>query len=63
MITRGRDGIIRFDLAAAHDSTIEFHPHGTQPVKYVSGFGNPSPTVASIIPLKENWYLARYGGE
>jgi hypothetical protein len=62
MITRGQDGIIRFDLAAAYDSTIEFHPKGTQPAKYFSGFGHPSPPVASVIHLKGNWFLVRYGG-
>jgi pimeloyl-ACP methyl ester carboxylesterase len=62
MITRGRDGIIRFDLAAAYDCCVEYHPDGTQPSAYTSGFGNPSPPVASVFKLKENWYLVRYAG-
>lgn len=61
MITRGQSGIIRFDLAAAYDSCVEFHPNGTLPTSYTSGFGNPSPPVASVIPLKKNWFLVRYG--
>lgn len=62
MITRGQKGIIRFDLAAAGDSCVEFHPNGTVPTAYTSGFGNASPPVASAIPLKENWFLVRYAG-
>ncbi len=62
MITRGKNGIIRFDLAAAYDSAIEFHPNGTVPAAYTSGFGYPSPPVAAVIRLKPNWYLVRYGG-
>lgn len=62
MITRGKNGIIRFDLAAAYDSCVEFHPNGTLPTAYTSGFGYPSPPVASVIPLKGNWFLVRYAG-
>ena len=62
MITRGENGIIRFDLAAAYDSAIEFHPNGTIPAAYTSGFGYPSPPVATATKLKQNWYLVRYGG-
>ena len=62
MITRGKNGIIRFDLAAAYDSAIEFHPNGTVPAAYTSGFGYPSPPVATATQLKQNWYLVRYGG-
>ena len=62
MITRGQNGVIRFDLAAAYDSAIEFHPNGTRPAPYISGFGYPSPPVAAVVTLKENWFLVRYGG-
>ena len=62
MITKGENGIIRFDLAAAYDSAIEFHPNGTIPAAYTSGFGYPSPPVATATKLKQNWYLVRYGG-
>lgn len=62
MITRGRDGIIRFDLAGAYDSAVEYHPNGTRPAAYISGYGYPSPPVASISELKDRWYLVRYGG-
>ncbi|QDT65389.1 hypothetical protein [Calycomorphotria hydatis] len=60
-ISQGDDGIIRFDLAAEYDSTIEFHPNGSIPKQYVSGFGYPSPPVTSFTKLKENWFLVRYG--
>lgn len=62
MITRGRQGIIRFDLAPSYDSTVEYHPEGTLPSAHQSGFGNPSPPVAAYHRLKDNWYLVRYGG-
>ncbi len=62
MITRGSNGIIRFDLAATPDSCVEYHPRGTTPSAYTSGFGYPSPAVASATKLKEKWYLVRYGG-
>lgn len=61
-ITRGRDGIIRFDLAGAADSSVEYHPNGTQPSSYKSGFGRSSPPVAWVSELKDRWYLVRYGG-
>lgn len=62
MINRGQNGIIRFDLSGAYDSTVEFHPNGTVPTAYTSGFGNPSPSVASVIRLKDRWFLVRYAG-
>lgn len=62
MIRRGQNGIIRFDLSGAYDSTVEFHPNGTVPTAYTSGFGNPSPPVASVIRLKDRWFLVRYAG-
>ena len=61
-ITRGQQGIIRFDLMATWDSCVEFHPNGTRPSAYISGFGNPSPPVESAIRLKEHWFLVRYVG-
>ncbi len=62
MINRGHDGVIHFDLAAAFDSCIEYHPNDTQPSAYTSGFGYSSPPVASVTKLKEKWYLVRYSG-
>lgn len=62
MIHRGQNAIIRFDLAAAFDSCVEFHPNGTVPTAHSSGFGYPSPPVASVIRLKDNWFLVRYAG-
>jgi hypothetical protein len=62
MINRGENGIIRFDLAAAFDSCVEYHPNGTLPSAHTAGFGYPSPPVASVTKLKEKWYLVRYGG-
>lgn len=59
-ISRGDNSIIRFDLMAAYDSCVEYHPQGTSPAAYKSGLGYPSPPVASVIPLKEKWYLVRY---
>lgn len=62
LIKRGESGIIRFDLAAAFDSSVEFHPNGTVPSAHSSGFGYPSSPVVSVAKLKHNWYLVRYGG-
>lgn len=62
MMTRGQQGIIRFDLAPSYDSTVEYHPEGTLPSAHQSGFGYPSPPVAAYHRLKDNWYLVRYGG-
>ena len=62
LIKRGESGIIRFDLAAAYDSSVEFHPNGTVPSAHRSGFGYATPPVKSVAKLKHNWYLVRYGG-
>lgn len=61
-ITRGPEGIIRFDLAGTADACVEYHPNGTLPSVYTSGFGSPSPPVASASKLKNDWYLVRYSG-
>jgi hypothetical protein len=60
MITRGQKGIIRFDLAGSADCCVEYHPSSTSPSAYTSGFGYPSPPVASAAELKDKWYLVRY---
>jgi hypothetical protein len=60
-IRRGHERIIRFDLAAALESCVEYHPNGTRPSAHTSAFGYPSPPVASVRILKENWFLVRYG--
>jgi len=61
-ITRGKNGIIRFGLIGAYDFNVEFHSNGSAPTEYISGFGNPSASVASFIQLKNNWFLVRYAG-
>lgn len=60
-IRRGSDGAIRFDLAGAFDSCVEFHPKGTLPSRHRSAFGYDTLTPVAVTPLKENWYLVRYG--
>ncbi len=61
LITRGSDGAIRFDLAGAADSSVEFHPNGTVPAEHLTAFGYGSVTPVEVSRLKENWYLVRYG--
>ena len=58
---RDKQGIIHFDLAAAANAGVEFHPHGTAPA---TGRGVPEqflPPVSSAVRLKERWYLVQYG--
>jgi len=63
LITRGKTGIIYFNLAAAFELSVEYHPDGTLPAAHVQAFfGIPSPPVARNYQIKENWYLVRYGG-
>jgi len=59
-ITRGQTDVIRFDLAGVYDFTVEFHPNGTVPSHTHPGLVL-LPPVASVTPLKENWFLVRYG--
>lgn len=59
-ITRSENGILRFALAASANSSVEFHPNGTFPTAYISGFGHHSPPVAAVTSLKDYWFLVRY---
>lgn len=60
-ITRFPDGVIRFQLAVALDSCVEFHPVGHAPSGFVSGLGYPSAAVVSKTRLNAEWWLVRYG--
>ena len=59
-IERGENGILRFDIAGAYDSNLEYHPNGTTPAGHTSGYGYPSPPVASAFKVAEKWFFVRY---
>lgn len=59
-IERGENGILRFDIAGAYDSSLEYHPNGTTPAAHTSGYGYPSPPVASALKVAEKWFFVRY---
>lgn len=61
LIERTEKGVLRFSLAGEINYRIEFHPSGSPPLAYRDAFGHSSPTVTDIVPLKEFWYLVRYG--
>jgi len=60
LINNGKDGVIRFDLAAATDCSLEYHPYGTFPSKYLSGYGYESPPVKWKLNVDANWFLVKY---
>ncbi|MEW4491104.1 hypothetical protein AB1L42_23715, partial [Thalassoglobus sp. JC818] len=61
LVERGENGIIRFDLVPSTELSLEYHPDGTRPKKFISGFGYESPPVEWVCQLDGAWYLVDYG--
>ncbi|PQO46082.1 hypothetical protein C5Y93_10930 [Blastopirellula marina] len=62
IIERSDLGAIRFELSGAIGCNIEFHPDGSRPTSYSTRLSGSKATMREAIPLKEHWYLVRYGG-
>jgi hypothetical protein len=60
MVERSDRGTLRFDLSAAFDGKIEYHPAGTAPQSYRTWSGRNSVLLMSVQLDNDGWYFARY---
>ncbi len=59
-IVRSEKGAIRFQLNAAVDYNLEYHPFDSLPSSYEAPLTGDPIVMASWAQLEENWYLVRY---
>lgn len=60
LVQRSSRGVLRFGLAGAPDSNVEYHPEGTAPGPFVSEYGYASPQCTLSTELADHWFLVKY---